>query len=64
MEIIKAPDFSGGATILYDAEEMKKIYLTGLGSFKMQAKYHYDEKNNSIGLPQKTINEIKTTKTR
>ena len=50
MEIVKAPDFSGGATILYDYEQMKKIYLTGSGSFKMQAKYAYDKKNNSIDI--------------
>ena len=50
MEIIKAPDFSGGATILYDYEQMKKIYLTGSGSFKMQAKYNYDEKRNAIDI--------------
>ena len=50
MEIIKAPDFSGGATILYDAEQMKKIYLTGIGSFKMQAKWAYDKKNHSIDI--------------
>ena len=50
MEIIKAPDFSGGATILYDYEQMKKIYLTGSGSFKMQAKYAYDEKRNAIDI--------------
>ncbi|MBE6635094.1 MAG: topoisomerase IV [Ruminococcaceae bacterium] len=50
MEIIKAPDFSGGATILYDYEQMKKIYTTGIGSFKMQAKYAYDKKNHSIDI--------------
>ena len=50
MDIVKAPDFSGGATILYDYEQMKKIYLTGSGSFKMQAKYAYDKKNNSIDI--------------
>jgi DNA gyrase subunit A len=50
MEIIKAPDFSGGATILYDYEQMKKIYLTGFGSFKMQAKYAYDKANNAIDI--------------
>lgn len=50
MEIIKAPDFSGGATILYDYEQMKKIYLTGIGSFKMQAKYSYDKKENRIDI--------------
>ena len=50
MEIIKAPDFSGGATILYDAEQMKKIYLTGSGSFKMQARYTYDKARNAIDI--------------
>lgn len=50
MEIIKAPDFSGGATILYDYEQMKKIYLTGSGSFKMQAKYAYDKKENRLDI--------------
>ncbi len=50
MEIIKAPDFSGGATILYDYEQIKKIYLTGSGSFKMQAKYAYDAKKNCIDI--------------
>ena len=52
MEIIKAPDFSGGATILYDYEQMKKIYLTGSGSFKMQAKYVYDKKSNAIHISE------------
>lgn len=50
MEIIKAPDFSGGATILYDYEQMKKIYTTGSGSFKMQAKYEYNKKENCIDI--------------
>ena len=50
MEIVKAPDFSGGATILYDYEQMKKIYLTGSGSFKMQAKYAYDKKENRLDI--------------
>ncbi len=50
MDIIKAPDFSGGATILYDYEQMKKIYLTGSGSFKMQARYVYDKKQHCIDI--------------
>ncbi len=48
LDIVKAPDFSGGAQIIYDREVMKKIYLTGQGSFKMRAKYTYDKKNNAI----------------
>jgi DNA gyrase subunit A len=52
LEIVKAPDFSGGATILYDYEQMKKIYLTGTGSFKMQAKYEYNKEKNCIDILQ------------
>ena len=48
MEIIKAPDFPGGGTILYNEATMKKIYETGKGSVSIRAKYHYDKANNSI----------------
>ena len=37
MEIIKAPDFPGGGQIIYDKEEMREIYETGDGSFKIRA---------------------------
>ncbi len=50
LDIIKAPDFSGGAQILYDREQMRKIYETGSGSFKMRAKYNYDKKKNTIDI--------------
>lgn len=50
LDIVKAPDFSGGAYIVYDREQMKKIYETGVGSFKMRAKYNYDKKNNAIEI--------------
>ncbi len=50
LDIIKAPDFSGGAQILYDREQMKKIYETGVGSFKMRAKYEYVKKDNCIDI--------------
>ncbi len=50
LDILKAPDFSGGAEILYDREQMRKIYETGSGSFKMRAKYNYDKKKNTIDI--------------
>ncbi len=50
MDIVKGPDFSGGGTIIYDYEQMKKIYLTGTGSFKMQAKYKYNPKEHCIDI--------------
>ena len=50
LDIVKAPDFSGGAQIIYDREQMRKIYETGTGSFKMRAKYEYNKKDNSIDV--------------
>ena len=52
MELVKAPDFSGGGVILYDAEEMKKIYTTGQGSVRMRARYVYDKEHNCIDIIQ------------
>ena len=50
MDIIKAPDFSGGASIIYERDKMQKIYETGSGSFKMRAKYEYVKKDNCIDV--------------
>ena len=50
LDIVKAPDFPGGAQILYDREQMRKIYETGYGSFKMRAKYEYVKKNSCIDV--------------
>ena len=52
MEIIKAPDFSGGGMILYDREQMKEIYETGQGSVRLRARYVYDKTNNCIEIVQ------------
>ena len=50
LDIVKAPDFPGGAQIIYDREQMRKIYESGTGSFKMRAKYEYNKKDNSIDV--------------
>ena len=50
IEIMPAPDFSMGANLIYNKEEMAKIYETGRGSFKLRAKYEYDKKNNCIEI--------------
>ena len=50
LDIIKAPDFPGGAQIIYDREQMRKIYETGNGSFKMRSKYEYNKKDNCIDI--------------
>ena len=59
-EIMPAPDFSMGAQLIYSKEEMDKIYETGRGSFKLRAKYEYDQKNNCleiVEIPYTTTSE-------
>ena len=50
LDIVKAPDFPGGAQIIYDREQLRKIYETGVGSIKMRAKYEYVKKDNCIDV--------------
>ncbi len=52
MDIIKAPDFPGGGQIIYDREQMKSIYETGDGSFKIRSRYSYDAHENCIDILQ------------
>lgn len=62
LETLKGPDFSNGAYMLYDEDELKKIYETGRGSVKVRAKYNYDKKDNCIEVteipPTTTIEAI------
>ena len=50
LELMPAPDFPTGASILYDREKMKKIYETGDGSFTVRARYEYDKANHAINI--------------
>ena len=52
LEIIKAPDFSGGGTLLYDRAQMEQIYRTGVGSVRLRARYSYDPSRNCIDILQ------------
>ncbi len=52
MEIMPAPDFSLGASIIYNRDEMREIYESGRGSFKMRAAYTYDKRNNCIEITE------------
>lgn len=52
MDIIKAPDFAGGAYLIYDRAQLKEIYRTGRGSFRMRARYAYDKDANCIDILQ------------
>ncbi|MDD6620548.1 MAG: DNA topoisomerase (ATP-hydrolyzing) subunit A [Eubacteriales bacterium] len=51
-DTLLAPDFVGGGYVLYDKEELEKIYSTGRGSVKVRARYSYDKKYNCIDITQ------------
>ena len=52
LDIVKAPDFPGGGTIIYNRESMRQIYETGSGSVKIRARYVYDKAQNCIDIIQ------------
>ena len=59
---LQAPDFPGGGQILYDRDEMEKIYQTGRGAVRVRANYSYDKANNCIEIleipPSTTVEAI------
>ena len=50
LEIVKAPDFPGGGFVVYDKEQMTKVYETGKGSVKLRARCEYNKKENCIDI--------------
>ena len=50
MQLLPAPDFVGGGTILYDAAEMKNVLENGRGSVRVRATWRYDKANNCIDI--------------
>lgn len=48
LQEIKAPDFSTGGIVVFDADEMRKIADTGRGSVRIRGKYRLDTKKNII----------------
>jgi len=49
---LQAPDFPGGGLIVYDEDELKKIYATGRGAVKVRAKYRYDKNENCVEITE------------
>ncbi len=50
METLKGPDFPGGASMLYDEDELEKVYRTGKGSIKLRAKYQFDKEARCLEI--------------
>lgn len=60
LKYIKAPDFSTGGRLIYNESEIREIFETGRGGFKVRAKYKYDKQNNCIEvfeIPYTTTSE-------
>lgn len=63
LSTLKGPDFPGGGLLIYDEDELKKIYETGRGSLKVRSKYAYDSAYRCIDVteipPTTTIEAIR-----
>ncbi len=49
---LPAPDFTTGGELIYDEAEMRAIYESGRGSFKVRAKWNYIKKENLIEITE------------
>ncbi len=52
ISVMPAPDFPFGASLIYNEDEMREIYKTGRGSFKLRAVYEYDKKEKCIDIKE------------
>ncbi len=52
LSTLKGPDFPGGGFLLYDEDELRKIYETGRGSVKLRAKWNFDKSAGCIEVTE------------
>ncbi len=50
IDTLTAPDFPSGGQLIYNPSDIKRIYQTGKGSFKLRSKYRYDAQNNCLEI--------------
>lgn len=43
LEIVKGPDFPGGAQVISPASDIKNVYRSGYGNLQVRATYHFEE---------------------
>lgn len=61
LSTLPAPDFSGGAQIIYNEEAIREVYRTGRGSIRVRSIYEYDKSQNCIDIthiPPTTTTEV------
>ncbi len=51
-DTLLAPDFPIGGQLIYNREDIEKIYETGRGSFKVRGVYTYDKSQNCIDITE------------
>ncbi len=51
-DTLLAPDFPIGGQLLYNRDDMERIYETGRGSFKVRGVYTYDKSANCIDITE------------
>lgn len=51
-DTLLAPDFIGGGYVLYNKEDLERIYATGRGGIRLRARYKYDKAYNCIDVDQ------------
>ncbi len=59
-EYLKAPDFSTGGQLIYKEKDIREIFNSGRGSFKVRGRYRFDKENNCIEvyeIPYTTTSE-------
>lgn len=52
MLTLTAPDFTTGGFLIYNREQLRRIYENGVGSFKVRAKYNFDKKANCLEITE------------
>ena len=62
LSTLPAPDFVGGGEILFNEEELRRIYATGRGSVRVRAIYNYEKDGNMLEItripPTTTVEAI------
>ncbi len=48
IDIMPAPDFSTGGELIYNKQDMRKIYDAGTGSFKLRGKIEFSKEDNML----------------
>ena len=52
LETLRVPDFPGGGYIVYNEDDLRKIYATGRGGVRVRSRWSYDKANNCIDVTE------------